>query len=90
MSHSREIGDKKQRALWCYNARSVTNHIADFLLLILYSNILHIDLWNRGTIYYGIHNYLLNKYCTFDDQLVKQIQYMLINQSQDLPDHGIQ
>ena len=26
---------KKQRALWCYNARSVTNHIADFLLLIL-------------------------------------------------------
>ena len=22
---------KKQRALWCYNARSVTNHIADFV-----------------------------------------------------------
>ena len=35
VSHSQEIGDKKQRALWCYNARSVTNHIADFLLLIL-------------------------------------------------------
>ena len=26
---------KKQRALWCYNARAVTNHIADFALLIL-------------------------------------------------------
>ena len=27
-----ETGDKtkKQRALWCYNARAVTNHIADF------------------------------------------------------------
>ena len=27
---------KKQRALWCYNARSVTNHIAD--LHYLYYN----------------------------------------------------
>ena len=25
----------KQRALWCYNARAVTNHIADFAPLIL-------------------------------------------------------
>ena len=33
---SQETGDKKkQRALWCYNARSVANHIADFALLIL-------------------------------------------------------
>ena len=33
-----ETGDKtkkKQRALWCYNARAVTNHIADFASLIL-------------------------------------------------------
>ena len=31
-----ETGDKtkKQRALWCYNARAVTNHIADFAPLI--------------------------------------------------------
>ena len=36
VSHSQETEDtKKQRALLCYNARSVTNHIADFLLLIL-------------------------------------------------------
>ena len=35
VSRSQEIGNKKQRALWCYSARSVTNHIADFLLLIL-------------------------------------------------------
>ena len=35
LSHSQETGDKKKRALWCYNARSGTNHIADFLLLIL-------------------------------------------------------
>ena len=42
VSHSQEIGDKKkQRALWCYNARSVTNHIADFLLLILQQDLLH-------------------------------------------------
>ena len=34
-SHSQETGDKNKRALWCYNARSVTNHIAEFLLLIL-------------------------------------------------------
>ena len=33
---SQETGDKKkQRALWCYNARSVTNNIADFAPLIL-------------------------------------------------------
>ena len=35
---SQETGDKtkkQQRALWCYNARSVTNHIADFALLML-------------------------------------------------------
>ena len=33
---SQETGDKKkQRALWCYNARSVTNRIADFAPLIL-------------------------------------------------------
>ena len=37
---SRETGDKTKktsvlRALLCYNARSVTNHIADFALLIL-------------------------------------------------------
>ena len=25
---------KNQRALWCYNARSATNHTADFLLII--------------------------------------------------------
>ena len=35
VSHSQETGDKNKRALWCYNARSVTNHIAEFLLLIL-------------------------------------------------------
>ena len=35
VSHSQKTGEKKQRALLCYNARSVTNHIADFLLLIL-------------------------------------------------------
>ena len=35
VSHSQETGDENKRALWCYNARSVTNHIADFLLLIL-------------------------------------------------------
>ena len=35
VSHSQETGDKNKRALSCYNARSVTNHIADFLLLIL-------------------------------------------------------
>ena len=35
VSHSQETGDKKQRALWCYNARSATNHIADFVLIIL-------------------------------------------------------
>ena len=29
---SQETGDK----LWCYNARSVTNHIANFALLIIY------------------------------------------------------
>ena len=32
---SQETGDKNKRALWCYNARSVINHIAEFLLLIL-------------------------------------------------------
>ena len=35
VSHSQETGDEKKRALCCYNARSVTNDIADFLLLIL-------------------------------------------------------
>ena len=35
VSHSRKQETKRQRALWCYNARSVTNHVADFLLLIL-------------------------------------------------------
>ena len=38
-SVSRETGEKQKasvlRALLCYNARSVTNHIADFALLIL-------------------------------------------------------
>ena len=27
--------NKKQRALWCYNARAAANHIADFAPLIL-------------------------------------------------------
>ena len=31
-----EAKQQRQRALWCYNVRSATNHIADFALLILY------------------------------------------------------
>ena len=41
---SRETGDKKNsvlHALLCYNACSVTNHIADFALLILYFAIIY-------------------------------------------------
>ena len=38
VSHSQETGDKNKRALWCCNARSVTNHIAEFLLLILFKD----------------------------------------------------
>ena len=30
---------KKQRALWYYNARSVTNHTADFALYLYYKQV---------------------------------------------------
>ena len=43
---NRRQNKKNQRALWCYNARAVTNHIADFAPLILFTLL--------GLLIYGI------------------------------------